>query len=471
VPLSFQGFDGIKPENFYPDPDEPWDTAYLYYAMDEPPKGGALLLSADNVADFMRRSPERLRIPCMHGGVEYGETPTNNMRDRFEQAHQEGAKVVVAHHSHTVYGIALWGEEQNPSVTFLSLGNFIFDQDVFETFNSYMAVLDLDAVGPGDYRLEQLRLIPFHQENYVPSLISGRQAEQLARRVGHMSTFLPDRGEDTLRPAISFADAAGIAVMLRPSDYREELSSDERPLVLQDGRSEIFALNEGRAASDYFASFDTPGFDGRLRVARDLLVFGDFEDYDLDASIGENDHWWQTDTRYPTVDQARSGRHSIALYRAQGAESQVNTQLRNRVTFGEGAELTLGCHFRGIGAGQVNVSAQYIERDTRNEMGEEAWLVRGAGSYDWSAWHTELTPPAGAGHVRFVITLDPSATGGALFVDDCTLLEWGPSLAPGEPLPTPHAYEWARLEALGAADGEMSYVEQRRVYRRNFSQP
>lgn len=469
VPVSFQGFDGIKPDNFYPDPNEPWDTQYLYFAMDEPPKGGALLLSRDNLADFMQRNPERLRIPCMHGGEEYGETPTNNMRDRFEQAHQAGAKVVVAHHSHTVYGISLWGEENNPSVTFLSLGNFIFDQDVFETFNSFMAVLDLDAVGPADYRLSQLRLIPFHQENYVPSLISGRQAELLARHVGHISTFLPDRGEDALRPAISFADAAGIGVMLRPSDYREELMSEERPLSLADGQSEIFSLNQGRAASDYLASFATPGFDSRLRVARDLLVFGDFEDYDLDGAIGENDHWWQTDTRYPTVDQARSGRHSIALYRAQGAGSQVNTQLRNRLTFRDGAELTLGCHFKGVNAGEVSVTAQYIERDTRDQIAEESWVVPRAGSYDWTAWHADLAPPAGAGHVRFVITLDPSGTGGALFVDDCTLLEWGPSLAPDEPLPTPHAYEWARLEAEGAADGELSYVERRRVYRRAYA--
>ena len=468
VPLSFQGFDGIKPANFYPDPNVPWATEYLYYAMDQPRKGGALLLSQDNIADFMRTKPERLRIPVMHGGEEYGETPTDSMRDRFEQAHQAGAKVVVAHHSHTVYGISLWGDTDNPSLTFLSLGNFIFDQDVFETFNSFMAVLDLDAVGAGDYRLLQLRLIPFHQENYVPSLISGRQAELLARRVGHISTHLPERSEDALRPAVMFKDAAGIGVMLRPTDYREETLNAERQLTVANGESEIFPLNLGRGASDYLASYATPGVDTRLRLARDLLIFGDFEDYDLDDTTGENDHWWQTQTRYATLDQAKSGRHSLVLYRAQGAQSQVNTQLRNRVTFTDGADLTLGCHFMGVNAGEVRVVAQYIQRDTRRQVGEETLLTRAAGSYAWTDWHASLAPPEGAGHVRFVITLDPSGNGGALYIDDCTLLEWGPSLSPAQALPTPHAYEWGRLEVPEAAAGALLYTEERRVYHRVY---
>ena len=117
VPVTFQGFNGIKPETYYPEPHDPWPPELLYYAMDEPLKGGSLLLDGDNLADFMERAPDRLRIPVMHGGEEYGDEPCNSMRNRFEQAMQAGAKVVVAHHSHTVYGVALWGDVENPSVS------------------------------------------------------------------------------------------------------------------------------------------------------------------------------------------------------------------------------------------------------------------------------------------------------------------------------------------------------------------
>ena len=92
-----------------------------------------------------------------------------------------------------------------------------------------------------------------------------------------------------------------------------------------------------------------------------------------------------------------------------------------------------------------------------------------AGSYGWTEHHAPLSPPAAAGHLRFVITMQPTTgQGGALYVDDCTLLAWGPRLAPGEVLPTPHGYDWARFEATGASD-ELTYSEQRRVYRRVYA--
>lgn len=467
VPVSFQGFNGIKPSEYYPEPHDPWPTELLYYAMDEPMKGGSLLLSEDNLADFMERNPERLRIPVLHGGEEYGDKPSNNMRDRFEQSLQAGARVVVAHHSHTVYGVALWGDVENPSVSLLSLGNFLFDQDVFETFNSYMAVLDLDQAAPADYRLVQLRLIPFHQENYVPSLISGWQAERLARHVAHISTFLPDREEDTLRPAVVLADAAGVGVMLRPGDYSQSEHQRSRTVSVTTGRSSPFPLNDQGGPTDFLLSYADAPPGARLRVGRDLLVYGDFEDYDLDEKLGENDNWWQTDTRYPTSDRARSGRHSLALYRALGSTSSVNTQLRNRLTFKPDANLSFGCHALGENAGDVEVTVEFIERDTRNSLGKETLMTWESGSYDWTEHHASVFPPAAAGHVRFVITMQPSRRGGIMYVDDCKLYEWGPALQPGEQLPAPHGYDWARLE-VPSLTGEASFTEQRRTYQRRY---
>jgi len=467
VPLSFQGFDGIKPNTYYPEPHDPWPPELLYYAMDTPiVKGGALLLSSDNVANFMKRDPERLRIPVMHGGEEYGDTPTSGMRDRFSQAFQAGAKLVVAHHSHSVYGVALWGDLNDPGLSLLSLGNFLFDQDVFETFNSFMAVVDIDRASDDSYHVLQARLIPFHQENYVPSLISGWQAERLARHVGQISTFLPDR-DDGLRPAVLFKDAAGIGVMLRASDYQQTDHTRARTLTLDAGKSSPFPLNDEGGATDYLTGFSGAPDSARLRLAQDLLIYGDFEDYDLDDKIAENDNWWQTDTRYPTADRARSGRYSIALYREQGASGTVNTQLRNRITFEPGSELSFGCHALGDHAGAVTVTVEYIQRDTRNKIGEDKLMSWAAGSYDWTEHHAAVSPPSEAGHVRFVITMQPSATGGTMYLDDCKLYSWGPSLATGEALPTPHGYDWARLEVPNYS-GDVSYTEQRRTYRRVY---
>ncbi|HKO94329.1 MAG TPA: CapA family protein, partial [Polyangiaceae bacterium] len=467
VPLSFQGFNGIKPGTFYPEPHDPWPPELMYYAMDTPLKGGALLLSRDNIAEFMQLGSERLRIPLLHGGEEYGDTPTPAMRDRFQQAFEAGAKLVVAHHSHNAYGVALWGDADDPGVSLLSLGNFLFDQDVFETFNAIMAVADIDRASDGSYHMLQVRLIPFHQENYVPSLISGSQAERLARHIAQISTFLPVRAEDTLRPAVVFADAAGLGVMLRPSDYTETEHARSRAIHVEAGKSAPFALNDEGGASDYFTGYADAPPNARLRLAEDLLIYGDFEDYDLDDKIAENDNWWQTDTRYPTPDRARSGRYSIALYRAPGSTASVNTQLRNRITFEPGAELSFGCHVLGEGAGAVSVTVEYIERGTRSTLSKEKLMSWDSGSYDWTEHHATLFPPAAAGHVRFVITMQPSANGGSMYIDDCKLYAWGPSLGAGEAIPTPHGFDWGRLSIPGYS-GDVSYTEQRRTYRRQY---
>jgi hypothetical protein len=52
-------------------------------------------------------------------------------------------------------------------------------------------------------------------------------------------------------------------------------------------------------------------------------------------------------------------------------------------------------------------------------------------------------------------------------VDDCKLYDWGPALQPGELLPGPHGYDWARLE-VPTLTGEASFTEQRRTYQRQY---
>jgi hypothetical protein len=54
------------------------------------------------------------------------------------------------------------------------------------------------------------------------------------------------------------------------------------------------------------------------------------------------------------------------------------------------------------------------------------------GSYDWTERQASLYAPSAAGHLRFVITMQPSAAGGTLYLDDCKLYSWGVALSPGE---------------------------------------
>ena len=85
----------------------------------------------------------------LHGGFEYSDYPSLGMRLRFTQLIQQGADLVVAHHPHTVQGVGIVHAGGQPHYVLMSLGNFLFDQDVFETFQSYLAAVDVDEVAPG----------------------------------------------------------------------------------------------------------------------------------------------------------------------------------------------------------------------------------------------------------------------------------------------------------------------------------
>ncbi len=457
VDVRFQGFNGIKPSTFYPDPNEPWEERYLYYAKDEPRKGGALLLSRDNLEDFLLRPGADVSVPVMHGGAEYGEYPSNPLRDNFAAALRAGAPLVVAHHSHTVFGVALWGEEESPRVALMSMGNLLFDQEVFETFNSYMAVVDLEVDPAGETDFVQLRLIGFHQEDYVPSLISGPQLDRLARHVGHLSTHLPYREGDELRPAIAFRDAAGVGVMLRPEDYVVQRSESSQRA--QFGSAALLRLGEGRGPAAFFESFSSEDPELRLQLGREKLIYGDFEDCDIDERVGESRSFSQSDSRYATSQSPHHGSLAFSLYRPAGARSVITTRVRNRVRFDRRLPLTLSCAVAADHAGSVEFRVRYrAESDGRDLDEEVAWSSAG-GSHAYQQWSSDLHPPSAAGFLELSAQMEPPVDGrsGLLLLDDCALIEWGPTVRSGAAVAVPHAYTWARI--TGAADREAAWVE------------
>ena len=64
-------------------------------------------------------------IVSLHGGDEGLFQPNQEMVNLCDQIYAAGANVILGHHSHTLQGI----KKDHNSVTFYSLGNFIFDMD------------------------------------------------------------------------------------------------------------------------------------------------------------------------------------------------------------------------------------------------------------------------------------------------------------------------------------------------------
>src|SRR5690606_35877072 len=161
IRFTFQGFNSIIPLNFPEGTPQPWPPDYLYVAKDSPiVKGGALELRDANVIDFIGRAQDSFPIPVFHGGFEYGEYPSRNMRARMRTAVDHGAELLIAHHPHTIYGVATVEGTDPPVIGFLSLGNLVFDQDVFETFQSVLAIVEVEE-SEGDVGIRRAEMLPF----------------------------------------------------------------------------------------------------------------------------------------------------------------------------------------------------------------------------------------------------------------------------------------------------------------------
>lgn len=461
VDFAMQGFNGIIPIRFPEWSPQPWPDAYLYVARDDPAKGGALELSKTNVRSFLESvRATRFGIPVIHGGDEYGEHPTRNIRSQIANAVAEGAGIVVAHHPHTIYGVAVLDHDEGPRFALLSLGNLVFDQDVFETFQSMVAVVDVDRRGDGRFEVSRVRLVPMHVEGYVPKLVAGDWAHRIGRHVGHISTYLPARAAgaspesdpDGLRGATVFPSGGRIVVLDDPSLAQTVDTAEAVTVDIADGSGDI--LYGRRGGSDSLARVRT-GTPATGQLGRDLMHYGDFEDLDTDDEDQEGSLWNQSAARFVQGAHVRSGVGAFVLLRQAGQETAVSTWLKNRVTFREGCSLTLTGWFAGVDAGRVEIQGRWYVRDERTVISTATILSRDGGSWDWERFSIDLVPPVDAGTFRAYWLQHPPASGeGRVFLDDVQLVQWEDTLSgldQGVDVPSPNNWSWLRIRPLSSS--------------------
>lgn len=470
IDFAFQGFNGIIPFNFPPWGPDPWPDELLYNAMDGPVKGGSLRLESDNVLDFLARVPGRFAVPVFHGGFEYGEYPSTNVRARMREAIENGAGIVVAHHPHTVYGVATLAGSDPPVIVFLSLGNLVFDQDVFETFQSVVAVVDVEAEAGAPARVKRARLVPFHIEGYIPKQVSGDWAARIGRHLGHLSTYLPPAAAegadaDGLVGLVVFPAGNRIAIATSDSEYATQEVTESFLVELHAGLSAPIPY-ERRGDADSLARVRTSEI-ATVEIGRELMHYGDFEDNDADDLYHEGHLWNQSSVRFVENSIVRSGAGAFVLLRRSNDDGFVATWLRNRVTFAPDTRLTLSGWWRGRSAGRAELVARYYVRDERTVITTRVIGAREPGTYDWERFVIELAPPRVAGTVRIFFRQYPPARGeGELFLDDVALIQWEKSFASadlGADIVTPNNWSWVRVRASSDVD-EIGLTLSHRTY-------
>lgn len=231
-------------------------------------KGGAAYGSIENiVASVESQSKSATTVVGYHGSKEYGYGPTDETRKRLHAAIDTGADIVIGHHPHVLHGFELY----KGKLIAYSLGNFMFDQYIYETHRSALLYVWMD--GDRFYRAEA---VPLYINGYRPTPAVGGVRDYVLKRLGHQSS----------REGLQLGDSGGhgtISATERPVNQKTEQQIDstdygnERVLKPLAWFEQLTGLNLARSGTNY-------------RVGTDLWAIGDFEHENL-FSISNQD--WQ----------------------------------------------------------------------------------------------------------------------------------------------------------------------------------
>ncbi|MEJ7715124.1 MAG: CapA family protein [Thermoleophilaceae bacterium] len=137
-----------------------------------PRKGGAARCDEGRLRRDVAALASRtdIVVAMIHGGFEYGRDPSGQIRALSDAAVAAGATMVINHHPHVVGGLRF----ANGRLTAWTLGNLLFDQTVWPTFESYLL-----RVAARQGKVVSAWIEPLRIQHFQPTGVFGR-----GRRVG-----------------------------------------------------------------------------------------------------------------------------------------------------------------------------------------------------------------------------------------------------------------------------------------------
>lgn len=410
-------------------------------------RGGAADLRDDErVLAAVRGAREagRAAILQLHFGKEYSEEPSGYALDRLALLEDAGAALIVGHHPHIAQGFGWHGE----TLAAHSLGNFIFDQDRLETMLGLIWRVDLVDQAPFSSAVA-----PIYLEDYRPRPLVGRPADRLLRQVASVSVDV----ELALTGGQASLGGLDLALVERRRSETVTVEIGEDGIGWVDLRG---LLEPGESL--WYAGTEIPGV--TAQAGRDVLIFGGFEDVDVDEDWLEASRWdLEGASKDVCVDQAFRGAGALCSLRGEDNTEHSISWFRNRVRLPGGSEepvreLSLVGQRRGEGAGETSFVIEWVASEGDLGFGEEILAVRAGGDFDWEPLFVDLEVPADepeadpATETARALRLEvhhapPESDLGMAWFDELALVSWGVEGSPSEgwELPSPNPSEHIRL--------------------------
>ncbi len=239
--------------------------------------GGAALHTDENVEAVLHSTDAELSIVQLHGGFQYQSAPSRGVVDAARHAIDAGADLVVAHHPHVLGGFEYYGD----GLILWSLGNFVFDQELFVTYRSAFARM----VYEGDDLLDA-SFIPLYLIDYRPVPAAGTAALETA---SHLAVLAQN---DTVTVAVEGGDPA---MTPRTDEARSGsvLLRDDGSIALVDGPPQTRVVripDSGVLEVAQDEGLVNPG-DSGFEIGRDLFGWGAFEQTVADGEVDRAPMW------------------------------------------------------------------------------------------------------------------------------------------------------------------------------------
>lgn len=415
--------------------------------------GSANLQNSSAVASAIRNEIAMRYIPIVqiHGGNEYTYEPSDYMRGRIDLVTRNGAGLVVSHHPHVAQGVGI-----NHDILVLEgLGNLVFDAERLETMIGLLARVDMN----GD-KVSSVRLIPAYIDNYSPRPISGRLSSLFLRRIAEFSRHSP-------YPVYPYNSQGWVALGKNETAIKDR--TIQINIKVPDSGTMILDLRQLARDGESLAEAKSDSENAYAQVGRDIMMFGDFEDWDIDEDNGETDHWdLSGNSSLLSLSKPYKGIASLCSIRNAYSKNDSVIPFRNRIrvmgdALGEvpNKNLSIIGYIHGDGAGPIKIMARYLASEGEMTFGDEEILSHPGGTFSWQPFACDIHMPLDDPSNPRDPTTDPRALRifihqsapekgiGIAQFDEIAVINWEETidLTQGSKLATPHARDFLRISS------------------------
>jgi poly-gamma-glutamate capsule biosynthesis protein CapA/YwtB (metallophosphatase superfamily) len=422
------------------------------YVADETKGGAADLSLREELKTAIRKELTAGYIPIVqaHGGTEYSYEPIGYIKRSLEYLAENGASLILSHHPHVAQGVGI----HNGAVIVYGLGNFAFDQDRLETLFGVLARVDMEGA-----TVRRLRMLPVYLEDYRPRPVGGRLAALMIRRLGEFSgagvKLYPYNGQGW----VSFENDDG-------SDAVEIIRIVETDVTVSASGVAVVDLRELATGEESLSSLSFSPSGITVQMGRDIMWYGDFEDYDTDSETLDTVRWDVTNQSvFPSVRYSYRGAVAVAAIRSMTNVNDSVIPFRNRIrVMGDelnlpNKALTFYGYWKAEDAGRVSIVARFMASVDDAKFGEEEIFSSTDGNHDWQALTADIHMPADIPGVVDPTTRNPRAIrlfihhsppdrdSGIVVFDETAVINWEEILSGNAVISTPHARDFLRIFA------------------------